>query len=81
MALKIGKNYKPKWQKKEKLVDNIGGEASVSDKGLIGTIPVIFKAGDEIKETVALPGQPISEVASQAGQFIKYGCGKGECGT
>ena len=81
MALKIGKNYKPKWQKKETLVDDMGGEVSVLDKGLIGTIPVIFKAGDEIKETVALPGQPISEVASQAGQFIKYGCGKGECGT
>ena len=81
MALKIGKNYKPKWKKKETLADGMEDEASVLDKGLIGTVPVIFKSGDEVKETVAIPGQRISEVASQAGQFIKYGCGKGECGT
>ena len=30
---------------------------------------------------MAWAGQPIRDVASQAGQFIKYGCGKGECGT
>lgn len=30
---------------------------------------------------MALAGQPLRDVASQAGQFIKYGCGKGECGT
>jgi hypothetical protein len=28
-----------------------------------------------------MPGQPLKLVASQAGQYIKYGCGKGECGT
>ena len=30
---------------------------------------------------MALAGQPLRDVATQAGQFIKYGCGKGECGT
>lgn len=30
---------------------------------------------------MALAGQPLSEVAAQAGQYIKYKCGKGECGT
>lgn len=81
MALKIGKNYKPKWKKKETLADAMDLDSSVLEKGLIGTVPVVFKSGDEVKETVAIPGQRISEVASQAGQFIKYGCGKGECGT
>jgi hypothetical protein len=48
---------------------------------LTGTIPVIFTQGNETAETMALQGQPLSEVAAQAGQFIKYKCGKGECGT
>ena len=30
---------------------------------------------------MAIAGQPFHEVAIQAGQFIKYGCRKGECGT
>ena len=30
---------------------------------------------------MALPNQPLREVAIQAGQFIKYGWRKGECGT
>jgi aerobic-type carbon monoxide dehydrogenase small subunit (CoxS/CutS family) len=49
--------------------------------GLYGTVPVVFQQGEETKRTMALPGQPLREVAIQAGQFIKYGCGKGECGT
>lgn len=32
-------------------------------------------------QTTAMPGQSLKLVASQAGQYIKYGCGKGECGT
>ena len=31
--------------------------------------------------TMAFAGQPLKEVAAQAGQYIKYQCGKGECGT
>jgi len=37
--------------------------------------------GNETKTSMASVGQPIRDVASQAGQYIKYGCGKGECGT
>ena len=49
--------------------------------GLEGTIPVVFSHGNETISTMAIVGQPLSEVASQAGQYIKYKCGKGECGT
>ena len=74
----IGKKYVPKWKKKE----TIGGAGlSNQEKGLVGTVPVLFQQGNVTKSTVALPGQPLSFVASQAGQFIKYGCGKGECGA
>jgi len=69
--------YEPKWKKKETLEK--GGTAS--DVGLVGTVSVVFKQGNETKTTTAIVGQPLSDVASQAGQFIKYGCGKGECGT
>lgn len=54
------------------------GAASV---GLEGTIPVVFEQGNETRRTMANPGDPLSAVAVQAGQFIKYKCGKGECGT
>jgi len=30
---------------------------------------------------MATAGQPLSSVAAQAGQYIKYKCRKGECGT
>jgi len=80
MGLKIGKNYTPKWKKKKTLADMEDDTAPV-DKGIAGTIPIIFKSGENSISTVANPGDPIREVASQAGQFIKYGCGKGECGT
>jgi len=70
-------NYEPKWKKKETLEK---GETA-SDVGLVGTVPVVFKQGDETKTTMAIVGQPLSDVAAQAGQYIKYGCGKGECGT
>lgn len=45
------------------------------------TLPVTFIQGNSTRETLAFAGQPLSEVASQAGQYIKYKCGKGECGT
>eukprot|EP00281_Chroomonas_sp_CCMP1168_P025537 CAMPEP_0206229010 /NCGR_PEP_ID=MMETSP0047_2-20121206/9468_1 /ASSEMBLY_ACC=CAM_ASM_000192 /TAXON_ID=195065 /ORGANISM="Chroomonas mesostigmatica_cf, Strain CCMP1168" /LENGTH=233 /DNA_ID=CAMNT_0053652279 /DNA_START=316 /DNA_END=1018 /DNA_ORIENTATION=+ len=32
-------------------------------------------------KTMAIVNQPLSEVAAQAGQMIKYKCKKGECGT
>ena len=30
---------------------------------------------------MATQGQPLSAVAAQAGQYVKFKCGKGECGT
>jgi 2Fe-2S iron-sulfur cluster binding domain len=72
------KAYEPQWKKKE----TIGGsDLDNKAKGLIGSVQVVFKEGNQTKTTMALVGQPLSDVASQAGQFIKYGCGKGECGT
>ena len=49
--------------------------------GLIGNIPVTFTQGNETLSTMAIVGQPLSEVAAQCGQYIKYKCRKGECGT
>lgn len=71
--------YEPKWKKKETLGGSSDG--SFVEKGLQGSIPVLFRQGNTTQHTMALPGQPLRDVASQAGQFIKYGCGKGECGT
>jgi len=72
--------YVPKWTKKKTLADSSDG-LDFADKGIKGTIPVVFQQGDERRMTMAMPGQPLRDVATQAGQFIKYGCGKGECGT
>ena len=72
--------YVPKWKKKETLADS-AGDMSDDEKGLVGTIPVVFKQGNETRRTLASPGQPLSFVAAQAGQPIRYGCKKGECGT
>jgi hypothetical protein len=71
------------WSKRETLAEKAGGLADKGGAaiGLIGTIPVEFAQGDGVLVTLAMPGQPLSEVAAQAGQFIKYKCGKGECGT
>ncbi len=83
----VGKNknkpYVPKWVKKETLADSAGDTNSLgySGVGLKGTIPVVFKQGNETRTSMAWAGQPIRDVASQAGQYIQYGCGKGECGT
>lgn len=46
-----------------------------------GTVSVTFTQGDDTRNTMAMPGQGLSEVATQADQFIKYKCKKGECGT
>ena len=75
------KGYEPKWKKKATLADQLGAPTDLKEVGLIGTIPVVFKQGNQTKTTMALAGQPLRDVASQAGQFIQYGCGKGECGT
>jgi ferredoxin len=79
-AVGIGQKYEPKWKKKSTLADEIG-DVDLASKGLKGTIPVVFKQGNVTRTTMALAGQPLSDVAIQAGQFIKYGCKKGECGT
>uniref|UniRef100_A0A6V0BM12 2Fe-2S ferredoxin-type domain-containing protein n=1 Tax=Pseudo-nitzschia australis TaxID=44445 RepID=A0A6V0BM12_9STRA len=77
------KPYVPKWVKKETLAESAGdtGSLGFDGVGLKGTIPVVFKQGNETRTSMAWAGQPIRDVASQAGQFIQYGCGKGECGT
>lgn len=74
--------YVPKWTKKKTLADENGGnDMNFADKGIKGSIAVLFQQGNETKRSMAFPGQPVRDVATQAGQFIKYGCGKGECGT
>jgi len=77
------KPYVPKWVKKETLAESAGDVNSLgySGVGLKGTIPVKFQQGNVTKTSMAWAGQPIRDVASQAGQYIQYGCGKGECGT
>ncbi|KAL7542379.1 hypothetical protein ACHAXR_012640 [Thalassiosira sp. AJA248-18] len=78
--------YVPKWKKKATLAELTGtGELAAEEKGLAGTVPIKFQMGKgedaTFIETTAMPGQSLKLVASQAGQYIKYGCGKGECGT
>lgn len=63
------------------MADSAGGTTDLKEAGIQGTIPVVFKQGSEEKRTMANVGDPIRDLASQTGQFIKYGCGKGECGT
>lgn len=74
-------HYEAKWKKKETLADQMGSVQAFSEIGLKGTVPVVFRQGNETKTTMALAGLPLRDAAIQAGQFIKYGCGKGECGT
>jgi hypothetical protein len=77
--------YEPKWKKQATLAEKLAQEGNVAeaptDVGLVGTVSVVFKQGNVTKTTMAIPGQPLTDVATQAGQYIKYGCGKGECGT
>jgi ferredoxin len=75
--------YTPKWVKKKTLAEEKGSikDLGFEQVGLKGTIPVVFRQGNETRTSMAWAGQPIREVAIQAGQFIQYGCGKGECGT
>ena len=65
------------------LSDTVGGAADLGAEavGLSGTVPVVFTQGNETRQTMAFQGQALSAVAAQAGQYIKYKCGKGECGT
>jgi len=71
------------WSKRKTLADETGGttDLGAASVGLIGTIPVEFTQGETVLKTMAIPGQPLSAVAAQAGQCIKYKCRKGECGT
>jgi ferredoxin len=75
--------YKPKWKKLGTLAEEMGSVADIGYEkvGLKGTIPVVFNQGNDTRTSMAFAGQPLRDVASQAGQYIKYGCGKGECGT
>jgi hypothetical protein len=77
------KPYEPKWKKKGTLAEEQGSikELGFESVGLKGTIPVVFKQGNDTRTSMAWAGQPVRDVASSAGQYIKYGCGKGECGT
>jgi hypothetical protein len=74
------KNYDPKWKKLKTLAED-GPPLDLESKGIKGTVNVRFQQGNSTKLYLARPGQPLRDVALQAGQFIKYGCGKGECGT
>jgi ferredoxin len=78
-----GKGYEPKWTKKKTLAEEQGSIDSLGfgNVGLKGNIPVVFKQGNDTRTSMAWAGQPIRDVATQAGQYIQYGCGKGECGT
>jgi hypothetical protein len=71
------------WTYKETLAEESGATGGKDAKavGLIGEVPVVFQQGNATKETMAIVGQPISEVAAQAAQYIKYKCKKGQCGT
>jgi len=71
------------WSKRKTLAETTGGasDRGAAAVGLVGTIPVEFTQGNDTVSTMAFVGQPLSEVAAQAGQFIKYKCRKGECGT
>lgn len=77
------KGYEPKWKKKQTLAEELAGDGTINpaDVGLNGDVAVVFRQGNETRSTMAMEGQLLRNVASQAGQFIKYGCGKGECGT
>lgn len=77
------KGYQPKWKKKGTLAEEQGSinDLGFESVGLKGTIPVVFKQGNETRSSMAWAGQPLRDVATQAGQYIKFGCGKGECGT
>ena len=76
------KTLQRKWQtERTKLADDYGAPTDIIDKGLAGSIQVLFKQGNATKMTRAEVGTPLSEVASQADQFIRYKCKKGECGT
>lgn len=77
------KKYEPKWKKKQTLNEQLYGAAppAFEEVGIKGDVPVVFRQGNVTKMTMAMRGQPMRDVATQAGQFIKYGCGKGECGT
>mmetsp|Transcript_5514 Transcript_5514/g.14573 ORF Transcript_5514/g.14573 Transcript_5514/m.14573 type:complete len:219 (-) Transcript_5514:139-795(-) len=72
-----------KWEKRQTLADTMGGasDTGFDAVGLEGTIPVVFTQGNDTMQTMASQGQKLSAVAAQAGQYIKYKCGKGECGT
>lgn len=71
------------WSKRKTLAESVGGvqDRGAESVGLIGTIPVEFTQGNDTLSTMAMVGQPLGDVASQAGQYIKYKCRKGECGT
>ncbi|KAJ1459016.1 hypothetical protein M885DRAFT_512172 [Pelagophyceae sp. CCMP2097] len=69
------------WTKASTLAEQLGSSDSKS-KGLGGGVRVDFVTeGEETKTTMAIPGQRMSDVATQADKWIQYGCGKGECGT
>lgn len=76
------KTLQRKWQnERTKLADEFGAPTSIEDKGLAGAMTVAFKQGNSTKLTRCDVGAPLSEVASQADQFIRYKCKKGQCGT
>lgn len=81
--LRCGDIAMKKWDRRRTLAEQIGGAGDQGHEnvGLLGTIPVVFTCGEDVIKTKAMVGQPLSEVAAQSGQWIKYKCKKGQCGT
>lgn len=57
-------HMKKTWSKRETLAEKAGGAADkgAAAVGLEGTIPVEFEQGGELSTTMAIAGQPLSEV-------------------
>ena len=84
-ATALGAKVQRKWANERKTladkVESAGGGSDDAAKGIVGNIEVVFSQGNSTKMTKAIVGQPLSEVATNADQFIRYKCKKGECGT
>jgi len=82
-GLRMGMKTGRKWETQKTLADKLGSSTTdgAATVGLSGSVPVCFTQGNATVETMAFAGQPLSQVATQAGQFIRYKCMKGECGT
>merc|ERR1712167_353633 len=72
-----------RWERRQTLAETTGGSSDrgSAEVGLTGTIPITFTQANTTLNTMAMVGQPLGDIAAQCGQYIKYKCRKGECGT